>query len=105
MDVKEMGDAGVAWSMAKIRRLHRIARAIAGLKKPTVAAVNGVCVGVGWSYALACDIVLASDTARFAQIFRNIGLVPDGGSAWLFPPHTGVLRATEIVSPGRVGGA
>src|SRR3546814_2078693 len=64
MDVKEMGDAGVAWSMAKIRRLHRIARAIAGLKKPTVAAVNGVCVGVGWSYALACDIVLASDRSE-----------------------------------------
>src|SRR3546814_533027 len=104
MDVKEMGDAGVAWSMAKIRRLHRIARAIAGLKKPTVAAVNGVCVGVGWSYALACDIVLASDTARFAQIFRNIGLVPDGGSVWLLRQHIGVMRAKEIVYSGRMVG-
>src|SRR3546814_20007614 len=90
--------------MAKIRRLHRIARAIAGLKKPTVAAVNGVCVGVGWSYALACDIVLASDTARFAQIFRNIGLVPDGGSVWLLRQHIGVMRAKEIVYSGRMVG-
>src|SRR3546814_20381213 len=53
---------------------------------------------------LACDIVLASDTARFAQIFRNIGLVPDGGSVWLLRQHIGVMRAKEIVYSGRMVG-
>lgn len=104
MDVKEMGEGGIAWSMTKIRRLHRIARAIAGLKKPTIAAVNGVCVGVGWSYALACDIVIASETARFAQIFRNIGLVPDGGAVWQLRQQIGAMRAKEIVYSGRMVG-
>ena len=98
MDVKEMGgNGGVAWSVTKMRRLHRIARAIASLKKPTIAAVNGVCVGVGWSYALACDIIVASETARFAQIFRNVGLTPDGGAVWQLRQQIGAMRAKEIV--------
>jgi len=102
MDVGEMGGGGgVAWSLTKIRRLHRIARAIASLKKPTIAAVEGVCVGVGWSYALACDIVIASETARFAQIFPNIGLTPDGGAVWLLSRQIGTMRAKEIVYSGR----
>ena len=101
MDVKEMGATGVAWSMTKMRRLHRIARAIARLKKPTIAAVNGVCAGVGWSYALACDVVIASETARFAQIFRNIGLTPDGGAVWQLRQQIGAMRAKEIVYSGR----
>jgi 2-(1,2-epoxy-1,2-dihydrophenyl)acetyl-CoA isomerase len=105
MDVKEMGGGGVAWSLTKIRRLHRISRAIASLKKPTIAAVNGVCVGVGWSYALACDMVIASDTVRFAQIFRNIGLTPDGGAVWLLSRQVGPMRAREIVYSGRKIGA
>ncbi len=104
MDVREMGDGGIAWSMTKIRRLHRIARAIASLKKPTIAAVSGVCVGVGWSYALACDMVIASDTARFAQIFRNVGLVPDGGAVWQLRQQIGTMRAKEIVYSGRMVG-
>lgn len=105
MDVREMGDGGVGWSLTKIRRLHRISRAIAGLKKPTLAAVQGVCVGVGWSYALACDMVIASPTARFAQIFRNVGLVPDGGAVWLLARQIGLMRAKEIVYSGRKVGA
>jgi 2-(1,2-epoxy-1,2-dihydrophenyl)acetyl-CoA isomerase len=102
MDVGEMEGGGVTYSITKMRRLHRIARAIASLKKPTIAAVNGVCVGVGWSYALACDIVIASETARFAQIFRNIGLTPDGGSVWLLRQQIGTMRAKEIVYSGRM---
>jgi 2-(1,2-epoxy-1,2-dihydrophenyl)acetyl-CoA isomerase len=105
MDVREMGGGGVAWSLTKIRRLHRISRAIASLKKPTIAAVNGVCVGVGWSYALACDLVIASPTARFAQIFNNIGLTPDGGAVWLLSRQVGLMRAKEIVYSGRKLGA
>jgi 2-(1,2-epoxy-1,2-dihydrophenyl)acetyl-CoA isomerase len=101
MDVGEMGGGGVAWSMTKMRRLHRIARSIHKLRKPTIAAVQGVCVGVGWSYALACDIVIASDTARFAQIFRNVGLTPDGGAVWQLRQQIGVMRAKEIVYSGR----
>jgi 2-(1,2-epoxy-1,2-dihydrophenyl)acetyl-CoA isomerase len=102
MDVGEMGGGGIGWSMTKMRRLHRVARAIASLKKPTIAAVNGVCVGVGWSYALACDIVIASDTARFAQIFRNVGLTPDGGAVWQLRQQLGAMRAKEIVYSGRI---
>ena len=105
MDVKEMGGGGVGWSVTKMRRLHRIARAIASLKKPTIAAVDGVCVGVGWSYALACDIVIASETARFAQAFRNIGLTPDGGAVWQLRQQIGAMRAKEIVYSGRMVGA
>jgi 2-(1,2-epoxy-1,2-dihydrophenyl)acetyl-CoA isomerase len=105
MDVGEMGGGGVGRSVTKMRRLHRIARAIAALKKPTIAAVNGVCVGVGWSYALACDIVIASDTARFAQAFRNIGLTPDGGAVWQLRQQIGAMRAKEIVYSGRMVGA
>jgi 2-(1,2-epoxy-1,2-dihydrophenyl)acetyl-CoA isomerase len=101
MDVSEMGGGDAAHSLTKMRRLHRIARAIAGLRKPTIAAVDGVCVGVGWSYALACDFIIASDRARFAQIFRNIGLTPDGGAVWLLRQHIGAMRAKEIVYSGR----
>ncbi len=87
--------------MMRMRRLHRIARAVANLKKPTIAAVDGVCVGAGWSFALACDIVIASERARFAQVFRNIGLVPDAGAVWLLRQQIGAMRAKEIVYSGR----
>jgi len=102
MDVGEMGGGGVPGSMMRMRRLHRIGRAIHNLKKPVIAAVSGVCVGVGWSYALCCDLVIASETARFAQIFRQIALAPDGGAVWLLSQQLGQMRAKEIVYSGRM---
>jgi 2-(1,2-epoxy-1,2-dihydrophenyl)acetyl-CoA isomerase len=102
MDVEEMGGGGVPGSMTRMRRLHRIGRAIQTLKKPVVAAVSGVCVGAGWSYALCADIVLASETARFAQIFRQIALAPDAGAVWLLSQQLGQMRAKEIVFSGRM---
>jgi 2-(1,2-epoxy-1,2-dihydrophenyl)acetyl-CoA isomerase len=92
-----MGKGGVAGSMARMHTLNRIARAIHSLKKPVIAAVPGVCVGAGWSIALACDHVLAGEKARFAAIFRNIGLAPDAGLVWHLRQLLGVQQAKAIV--------
>lgn len=102
MDVGGMGSGGVVGSMDRMHTLNRISRAIYQLKKPTIAAVPGICVGVGWSYAMCCDIVLASEKAKFAQIFRNIALAPDGGAAWLLRQYIGPMRAKELVYSGRI---
>lgn len=102
MDVGGMGRGGVTGSMDRMHTLNRIARAIYSLKKPTIAAVPGVCVGVAWSYAMACDIVLAADKAKFAAIFRNIALAPDGGLVWHLRQLLGVQKAKELVYSGRI---
>jgi 2-(1,2-epoxy-1,2-dihydrophenyl)acetyl-CoA isomerase len=102
MDVGGMGRGGVGGSMDRMHTLNRIARAIHSLKKPTIAAVPGICVGVGFSYALACDIVLAAEKAKFAAIFRNIALAPDGGLVWHLRQLLGVQKAKELVYSGRI---
>lgn len=73
--------------------------------KPVVAAVDGVCVGVAWNLALACDFVVAAENARFSQIFVRRGLVPDGGGTWLLPRYVGLMRARELMYTGRFVGA
>ena len=102
MDVGNLGQGGITGSLDRMHTLHRIARAIYHLKKPTIAAIPGICVGVGWAYALCCDLVLVSERAKFAQIFRNIGLAPDGGSVWLLRQQVGAMRAKEIAFSGRM---
>jgi len=102
MDVGGMGRGGITGSIDRMHTLNRIARAIHALKKPTIAAVPGVCVGVGFSYALACDIVLAAEKAKFAAIFRNIALAPDGGLVWHLRQLIGVQKAKELVYSGRI---
>ena len=61
----------------------------------------GPVAGIGWSLALACDMIVASETARFLQSFRHVGLVPDGGAIYFLTQHLGVLRAKELVYTGR----
>jgi 2-(1,2-epoxy-1,2-dihydrophenyl)acetyl-CoA isomerase len=102
MDVGDLGRGGIVGSMDRMHTLNRIARSIYALKKPTIAAVQGVAVGVGWSYALACDVVLAADSAKFAAIFRNIALAPDGGMAWHLRQLVTLQQAKEILYSGRV---
>lgn len=70
------------------------------LPKPIVAAVNGVAAGAGFSLALACDLRVAADTARFVAAFVNIGLVPDSGLSFFLPRLVGPARAAELCMLG-----
>jgi 2-(1,2-epoxy-1,2-dihydrophenyl)acetyl-CoA isomerase len=69
---------------------------LSNLKVPTVAAVNGIAAGAGVSLALACDLVVASESASFVQAFSKIGLVPDTGSTWFLPQRVGMARAMGL---------
>lgn len=77
-----------------------IIRAIRALEKPVVCAVNGVAAGAGANLALACDIVVAAESASFIQAFGKIGLIPDSGGTWLLPRLVGRARATALMMLG-----
>ncbi|MDQ3880752.1 MAG: enoyl-CoA hydratase-related protein, partial [Chloroflexota bacterium] len=74
--------------------------AIRELEKPVIAAVNGVAAGAGVSLALACDVVVAADDARFIEAFTRIGLVPDTGSTVGLVRALGRHRAAELIFTG-----
>jgi len=76
---------------------HPIVLAMRQLPKPLVAAVNGSAAGAGMSLALACDVVLAGESASFLQAFSKIGLVPDCGSTWFLPRIVGDVRARALM--------
>ncbi|MBI1239641.1 MAG: enoyl-CoA hydratase/isomerase [Alphaproteobacteria bacterium] len=85
-------DAGSALE----REYHPFLRRLRQLRMPFITAVNGPAAGVGMSFALMGDLVLAARSSYFMQAFRRIGLVPDGGSTWLLPRLVGVARAKEL---------
>jgi len=85
-------------------RYHPIIVGIRRMPKPVLAAVNGPAVGIGCSLALACDLIIARESAYFLLAFVNIGLVPDGGSSLLLPERIGLARASEMAMLGeRIG--
>jgi 2-(1,2-epoxy-1,2-dihydrophenyl)acetyl-CoA isomerase len=79
-----------------MRQTARVALRLHELPQPTLAAVNGVAVGYGCNLALGCDLVLASDAARFSEIFLKRGLAIDGGGSWLLPRLVGLHKAKEL---------
>jgi 2-(1,2-epoxy-1,2-dihydrophenyl)acetyl-CoA isomerase len=81
-------------------RYHPIITGLRRMDKPVIAAVNGPAVGIGFSLALACDLVIAKESAYFLLAFVNIGLVPDGGSSLFVPARIGFARAAEMAMLG-----
>ena len=79
------------------RGFQRVVRAIWELDKPVVASVNGVAAGGGAQLALFCDLVIASEDARFIEIFVRRGLAVDSGGGWLLPRLIGLPKAKELV--------
>ncbi|MCU1468172.1 MAG: enoyl-CoA hydratase/carnithine racemase [Actinomycetia bacterium] len=92
------GDApnGAGASVASMRIVGRAALRLHELPLPTIAAVNGVAAGAGCNLALGCDLIIASDRARFTEIFAKRGLALDFGGSWLLPRLIGLHRAKEL---------
>jgi enoyl-CoA hydratase/carnithine racemase len=91
-----------AANAATMRRPNAAATALHRLSKPVVASVDGVAVGAGMNLALGCDVVIATDRARFSEIFVRRGLTLDFGGTWLLPRVVGLARAREIALTGRL---
>ena len=94
----DLGDRGND-TRHPLQRLHwvaDIALALHRIPKPVIAKVNGVAVGAGLNMALGCDLIVASDTARFSEIFARRGLSIDFGGSWLLPRLIGMHRAKEL---------
>jgi 2-(1,2-epoxy-1,2-dihydrophenyl)acetyl-CoA isomerase len=82
--------------LVQMRALGDVALRLHRLPKPTIAKVGGIAAGAGMSMALGCDLVLASESARFSQIFAKRGLSLDFGASWLLPRLIGLHRAKEL---------
>jgi 2-(1,2-epoxy-1,2-dihydrophenyl)acetyl-CoA isomerase len=82
------------------QKYNPLIRSLVSLEKPVVCAVNGVAAGAGANIALACDIVLAAESAKFIQSFCHIGLVPDSGGTWMLPRLVGRARALGLALLG-----
>lgn len=82
------------------KRYNPIIRAVRGMPKPVVCRLNGVAAGAGCSLALACDVIVAAESAKMIEVFINIGLVPDSGSSFFLPKLVGYHKAFELISMG-----
>ncbi len=76
--------------------------AIRSMPKPTVASVNGVAIGLGLGLALACDIIIASQNARFGAGFVTLGRAPDNGVTYFLPQRAGMGKACDLLFTGRI---
>ncbi len=79
---------------------HYVMKQLKNLPYPVITAVNGPAAGLGFSYALAGDLIVAARSAYFLAAFRNVGVSPDGGISWVLPKLIGWARAKELLLLG-----
>ena len=100
-DISELvGDEPMGIDKILSEHYNPIVRRIRALHKPVIAAVNGVAAGAGANIALACDIVVAAESASFIQAFSKIGLIPDIGGTFTLPRLIGFQKASAIMMLG-----
>jgi enoyl-CoA hydratase/carnithine racemase len=103
LDLRVAAEEGMDPSTIESRmriHFHGLIRAIRACALPTIAVVDGPAAGFGCDLALACDLRLVSDRARFGEIFVKRGLMPDGGGTWMLPRLIGLGRALELMLTG-----
>jgi 2-(1,2-epoxy-1,2-dihydrophenyl)acetyl-CoA isomerase len=97
-DVKSMEPgSAAAEGRARLLALNALIVRLVEFPRPVIAMVDGFAVGAGCNLALCCDLIVASDRAKFGEVFAKIGLVPDGGGSWLLPRMVGLARAKELI--------
>lgn len=103
-DLKEGFSKGEMVKMSEsLKNLYNpVITGIRESKKPFICALNGIAAGAGSSIALACDIIVAADTASLSQIFIKIGLIPDAGAMYFLPKLVGNRKAFELFTSGRI---
>ena len=102
-DVKTMQKPHTAAEgRGRVELLNKMVLRLVNFPLPTIAMVDGYAVGAGSNLALCCDLIIASDRAKFGELFCKIGLAVDGGGTWLLPRLTGLARAKELAFTGDV---
>jgi len=103
-DVKTMRERRQTSAEGRVRvqALNKMVQRLVDFPRPTIAMVDGYAVGAGTNLALCCDLVIASDRAKFGELFNKIGLAPDGGGTWFLPRLVGLARAKELIFTGDV---
>lgn len=100
-DIKEMSGFGPIEANAYARLFHRVMNSVEAFVKPVIAGVNGFALGGGCELALACDIVIASDVAVFAQPELGLGIIPGAGGTQRLAARIGRMMAKELILTGR----
>lgn len=99
-DLGEFANAYASGEPLEVRKhlgmYHDLLRTLQEMHKPTIAAIHGVAAGISCNIALACDLRIAADDARFLEAFSRIGLVPDGGGGYALPRLVGIGKALEM---------
>jgi 2-(1,2-epoxy-1,2-dihydrophenyl)acetyl-CoA isomerase len=95
-DLSGSGEGERRHQLAAMRLINATVQALHELPQPTIAKVDGVAVGIGMNMALCCDLVVASDRARFSEIFARRGLSIDGAGSWILPRLVGLHKAKEL---------